>query len=149
MAPALHEILLSPDTRPEVVSDCQALIEQELSEKSGVSGTAVKLGYKTVTNFAPGYFRDTLNDLLPQIVDKLEPFWADFNASGGSEFGDYLAKHGEEVSQALLSVTDAIAAISKRPVIVKAYNTVRGGAAKHVEVALPRLGSLVLKYASR
>jgi hypothetical protein len=90
-----------------------------------------------------------LNDLLPQIVDKLEPFWADFNASGGSEFGDYLAKHGEEVSQALLSVTDAIAAISKRPVIVKAYNTVRGGAAKHVEVALPRLGSLVLKYASR
>jgi hypothetical protein len=149
MAAALHEILLTPDTRPEVVSDCRTLIEQELSEKHGVSGTAVKLGYKTVTNFAPGYFSNTLNDLLPQIVDKLEPSWADFNASGGSEFGDYLAKHGEEVSQALLSVTDDIAAISKRAVIVKAYGAVRGGAAKHVEAALPRLGSLVLKYANR
>ena len=60
---------------------------------------------------------------------------------------DYLAKHAEEVSEALLSVTDARAAASNRPVIYKAYNTVRGGAAKHVQAALPAVGDLVHKYA--
>jgi hypothetical protein len=82
------------------------------------------------------------------MVDKLEPYWADFNTSGGSEFGDYLAKRGEEVSEALLSVTDARAAASGRPTIIKAYGSVRGSAVRHVEAALPRVGDLVLKYAA-
>ena len=146
MAAMLQEILLAPDTKPRLLTDCYMLIEQEISEKSGVSGTAVKLAYKTVTCFAPGYYHGTVEDLLPLIVDKLEPYWADFNASGGSEFGDYLAKRGGEVSEALLSVTDAFAARSKRPTVVKAYRTVRGNAAKHVEAALPHVGDLVLKY---
>ena len=81
------------------------------------------------------------------MVDKLEPFWADFSTSGGSGFGDYLAKRGEEVSQALLSVTDARAAASDRPTIIKAYGAVRDNAGKHVEAALPRVGELVMKYA--
>src|SRR6266545_1810719 len=82
-----------------------------------------------------------------QDGDQLQPYWADFNTSGGSGFGDYLAKRGEEVSQALLSVTDARAAASGRPTIIKAYGTVRGSAARHVETALPQVGELVLKYA--
>jgi hypothetical protein len=52
------------------------------------------------------------------------------------------------VSQSLLSVTDGMAAVSQRPAIIKAYRAVRGGAAKHIEAALPRLGTLVLKYAA-
>lgn len=147
MAATLQEILLTPDSQPKVMTDCYTLIEQEISDKSGVSGTAVKLAYKTVTSFAPGYYHGMVEDLLPQIVGKLEPYWADFSTSGGSEFGDYLAKRGEEVSEALLSVTDAAAAASERPTIIKAYRTVRGSAAKHVEAALPRVGDLVLKYA--
>jgi hypothetical protein len=43
MAATLQEILLAPDTRPQVTADCFALIEQEVSDKSGVLGTAVKL----------------------------------------------------------------------------------------------------------
>jgi hypothetical protein len=148
MAATLQELLLAPDTQPKVIADCYTLIEQELSDKSGVSGAALKLGYKTVTSFAPGYFRDTVEDMFPQIVDRLEPFWADFSSAGGSEFGDYLVKRGEEVSEALLTVTDAMAEVSKRPAIIKAYRAVRGSAAKHIEAALPRVGDLVLKYAS-
>jgi hypothetical protein len=148
MAATLQEILLAPDTQPTVIADCQLLIEQEVSDKSGVSGTAVKLAYKTAAGFAPGYFRDTVEDVLPEIVGKLEPYWADFSASGGSEFGDYLAKRGDEVSEALLSVTDTRATASKRPIIVKAYRTVRGSAGKHIQAALPRVGDLVMKYAA-
>ncbi len=148
MAATLDEILLAPETQPNVIADCNTLIEEEISDRSGFSGAAVKLAYKTVNTFKPGHIRYMVESLLPQLVAELEPYWADFNASGGSAFGDYLAKRGDEVSQALLSVTDARAAASGRPTIIKAYNTVRAGAAKHVEAALPRVGDLVVKYAS-
>jgi Family of unknown function (DUF6918) len=146
MPATLQEILLAPDTRPQVITDCQTLIEQQVSDGSGFSGTAIKIAYKTVNTFIPGHIRHMVESLLPEMVDRLEPFWADFSASGGSEFGDYLAKRGDEVSEALLSVTDARGAASDRPTIVKAYNKVRPSAAKHVTAALPNVGVLVQKY---
>jgi len=147
MAATLTEIMLTPETQPAVVADCMKLIQQEVAGKSGVSGTAVKLAYKTASSFAPGYLQSKVEDMVPDMVAQLEPFWADFAASGASGFGDYLVKRGDEVSEALLSVTDAYAATGTRPVILKAYRTVRGGAGKHVTAALPNLGSLVQKYA--
>lgn len=147
MAASLQEILLAPDIQPKVIADCYALIEQEVSDKSGIVGTAVKLAYKTVTTFAPGHIRYMVESLLPDLVDNLQPYWADFTISGGSQFGDYLAKRGDEVSEALLSVTDARAEASDRPTIVRAYRSVRGSAVKQVQAALPQVGDLVLKYA--
>ena len=146
MVATLQEILLAPSTRPQVIADCFALIDQEVSEKSGISGTAVKLAYKTVNTFKPGHIRFMVESLLPDMLAKLEPYWSDFNASGGSEFGDFLCKRGEQVSEDLLAVTDARAAASGRPTVIKAYGTVRGNAAKHVEAALPRAGDLVMKH---
>jgi hypothetical protein len=147
MAATLQEILLSPDYQPQVVADCYDLIQQEVSDKSGITGTAVKVAYKTVTAFAPGHIRYMVESLLPQLAETLDPFWADFTASGSSEFGDYLVKRSDEVSEALLSVTDARAQASDRPAIVKAYRAVRGSAGRQIAAALPRVGDLVLKYA--
>ena len=147
MAATLQQILLAPDTQPQVMADCYTLIEQEISDKSGMSGTAVKLAYKTVNAFMPGHVRHMVGVLLPDMVAQLEPFWVEFGASGSSRFGDYLVKRNDEVAQALLSVTDARAAASNRPTVIKAYGSVRGSAVKHVEAALPRVGDLVMKYA--
>jgi hypothetical protein len=147
MAATLSEVLLAPDTQPAVVADCLKLIQQEVSSKSGVSGTAVKLAYKTAKAFAKGYMQSTVESLLPDLVTELEPYWADFTTSGASGFGDYLAKRGDQVAEALLSVSDARAKMSDRPVIIRAYGTVRGGAAKHITAALPNVGALVEKYA--
>ncbi|HEY2507913.1 MAG TPA: hypothetical protein VGI58_15460 [Streptosporangiaceae bacterium] len=147
MASSLHETLLAAENHDQVVTDCMALINQELAEKSGVSGNAVKLAYKTANAFAPGYLREVVAGLLPEIGAQLEPYWVDFGASGSAEFGDYLAKRGEQVAESLLTMTDRLAADSERPTIVKAYRAVRGGAARHVEAALPRVGTLAQKYA--
>jgi hypothetical protein len=147
MTTTLQDILLAPDTEPKVIDDCLKLIDQELHDMSGFSAAAIKLAYKTVSTFMPGHIRFMVGSLLPGMVDQLQPYWADLNAAGGTEFGDYLSKRGDEVSEALLSVTDARAHASDRPVIVKAYNSVRGNAAKHIQTALPRVGDLVLKYA--
>lgn len=143
----LQEMLLNPDVEPQVVADCQALVESELAGKSGLSGTAVKGAYKVVTAFAPGYYAETVRSMLPDMADALQPFWAGFLASGGADFGDYLAKHGGDVSEALLSVTDGMADISGRAAIVRAYRMVRGGASKNIEAALPAFGAMVQRYA--
>jgi hypothetical protein len=148
MAAALQEILLTPETRPKVMADCHTLIEQEISDGTGIRGAALKLAYKTISAVAPGHVRHLIEAMLPQMVDQLEPFWAGFSASGSSEFGDYLVKRGDEVAEALLSVTDARAAASGRPTVVRAYRTVRGGAGQHIGASLPRVGDLVAKYAA-
>jgi hypothetical protein len=144
---SLQQILLTPENQPHVIDDCVQLIHQEMASKGGVSGTAVKLAYKTANTFASGYVRGMVETLAPEMIIKLQPFWDDFAASGAGDFGDYLVKHGEEASEALLSVTDAHAEISTRPTIQQAYRAVRGGASKHVTMALPALGALVQKYA--
>ena len=148
MATTLQDILLAPENQPHVIADCLKLIEQEVSAKSGVSGTTVKLAYKTANTFASGYIQSTVESLLPDMVTALEPFWADFSASGAADFGDYLVKRGDEVAEALLAVTDERAKVSQRPTILKAYGAVRGGAPKHIMAALPNLGALVQKYAA-
>lgn len=148
MAATLAEMLLAPQTQPQVAADCEALIDHEVGEMSGISGTAVKLAYKTVRTFSAGHIHYMIETLIPRMADVLQPYWADFKAGGGGSFGDYLAEREDEVTEALLSITDERGRNSTRPAIVKAYNTVRGGAAKHVKSALPRVGALVQKYDS-
>jgi len=147
MASTLHEMLLTPEIQPQVVADCETLVNNEVADMSGISGTAVKLAYKTVRTFSPNHIHYMIETLLPKMADALQPYWADFNAGGGGSFGDYLAKREDEVSEALLAITDERGRNSGRPVIVKAYNSVRGVAAKHVKGALPQVGALVQKYA--
>ncbi len=143
----LQEMLLRPDVQPRVVSDTLALVDSELASKSGLSGTAVKVAFKAITAFAPGYYQETVAGMVPDMVNQLAPFWADFQVSGGADFGDYLSKRGDEVCPALLVVTDAMRDRSGRMPVVKAYNAVRGGASKHMEAALPNLGAMIQKYA--
>jgi hypothetical protein len=145
--PTLQEVLLAPEVRPAVVADCKTLIEQEVADKSGISGTATKMAYKTVNALASSVVPDAINDLLPDFVAQLEPFWVDFRESGDTDFGAFLDARGEKVSAALLSVTDARAENSNRGTIKRAYGTIRGSGVKSIEAALPRLGALIQKYA--
>jgi hypothetical protein len=148
MATTLQDTLFAPERRSEVITDCMTLIQQEVSDLSGISGTAIKIAYKTVTALAADHVRYTVETKVPRMVEQLEPYWVDFAAAGGSDFGDYLTKHSDAVTESLLSVTDASAAKpTAKPAIVKAYSAVRSHAAKHVTTALPRVGALVQKYA--
>jgi hypothetical protein len=143
MAETLQEVLLAPDVRPNVVADGVTLVNEEVADK----GLIIKGAYKTVTAFASGIIQDAVETLLPDMLVQLQPFWAEFNANGGGNFGDFLVARGEAASEALLSVTDARAKNSERAPIRKAYNAVRPSGVKNVEAALPRLGALVQKYA--
>jgi hypothetical protein len=142
----LQELLLTPGNAPRLIADTQALVDNEIASK-GITAAPLKAAYKAVTAFAPGYYQEAISAMLPGMVYQLEPYWADFARSGGADFGDYLAKRGDEVSESLLAVTDEMAAGSGRAAVVKAYQMVRGGAGKNITAALPALGAMVQKYA--
>ena len=100
MAATLHETLLAPDVQPQVVADCETMIKDEVSDMSGISGAGIKIAYKAVNAFAAEHVRYMLDTLMPRMADQLQPYWADFNATGATGFGEYLAGRGldEETS---------------------------------------------------
>jgi hypothetical protein len=147
--PTLQETLLAPDIRPRVVADGQDLVDGEVAEMPGITGTAVKIAYKTVRTFDAGHIRVMIESLLPEVAGALQPYWAAFSEqfpADSGDFGGYLAAREDVVAEALLAITDERRDQSDRATIVKAYNTVRGSAVKHVKAALPALGALVQKY---
>ena len=147
MAETLQEILLDPARRPQVVTDCQELLDAEVEDKNGVSGLAVKGTFAMVKKVKPGIIHDAVDGLLDEFVARLQPFYADFQASGAAKpLPGYLTDHGDEVSDALLGITDARAERSQRATIKKAYQKLRPQGKKNVEEALPRLGVLIQKH---
>ena len=148
MAASLKEILLDTNRRPAVVTDLQNLVDEEVSEKGGVSGAVVKTGYAAVKKIKPGIVPAAVESLLDDFTVALEPFYGDFRAQGGGDFGAYLTNRSDEASDALLGVTDARAEKSSRDSIKKVYGKLRPNGKKNVEEALPRLGQLIDKHAA-
>ena len=141
---SLKSALLDSATRPTVVADLAELVDSEVSKK----GIAVKSGYGLVKKIKPGIIGSAIDSLMDDFVQRLEPFYADFAAAGSGSFGDYLAGRSDEVSDALLSVTDERAERSQRETIKKVYGKLRPQGKKNVEEALPALGALIQKHAS-
>jgi hypothetical protein len=148
VAETLKEILLDSSRRPAVVTDLQTLVDEEVSEKGGVSGAVVKTGYGAVKKIKPGIIGSAVDSLLDDFTAALEPFYADFKASGGTDFGAYLASRSDEAADALLAVSDSRAEQSSRDSIKKVYSKLRPQGKKNVEEALPRLGKLIDKHAA-
>ena len=138
---ALKETLLDETRRDAVLADAQALIDAEVAEK----GLAVKGGYAAVKKAKATIIPEALDRLLPDFFAKLQPYWDEFSGAEG-RFADFLVARGDEVADALLSVTDARVAASSRTAIKKIYNSMRSAAKKNVVEALPRLGDLVQKH---
>lgn len=146
------ETLLAPETVRQVIADCGKLVDRQVAELSGVTGTAIKLAYKTVSTLDGRLIPSMIGTILPDAAEALQPYWEKFTAeSAGSrgDFGSYLASRDDEVTEALLAIIDNRERASSRAAVVKAYKTVRGSAAKHVKAALPALGDLVQGYMDR
>lgn len=144
---SLSEKLLAKSVRPALTADLVGVVEQEVAGKKGLSGTAVKAGYGAVTKVMPNLAERAVTRMLPDAVAALEPFWTDFTAGPGDDFGQYLAGRGPEAAQALLAVSDQKVQGTSREAIKRAYKPLRGKAVDHVQAALPRLGAVIQRYA--
>lgn len=142
--PALPEVLNDATKKPAVVNDCLTLIDQEVSDKSGFSGLAIKAGYAAVKGIRPGFLKNVVEDLLPKFAEALEPIYQE--AKGKSQpVSAYYIANSSRVADALLSITDGKAQRASG-LVKKTYDGLRGNAKKNVEAAVPRLGRLIEKH---
>jgi hypothetical protein len=146
VADTLKAGLLEADHRAEVVTDLQALVDQEVAAKSGLSGGIIKTGYAAIKKIKPGITGRAIDSLLEEFVEALEPHWAAYKAQSAPGFGAFLAGRPQEVSQALLAVTDKRAERASSATR-SAYGKLRPKAQDNVIDALPRLGELVERHA--
>ena len=148
MSDTLQASLLDSGRRPEVVADLQAFVDSEVSGKGGLSGGLIKTGYGAVKKVKPGFVGHAIDRMLPEFTEALEPHWAGYqSAPDAGGFGAYLAARPQEVSDALLAVTDRRAASSNRAAVTSVYNRLRPKGQDNVVEALPRLGALVERHA--
>lgn len=143
MVAALNESLLNEAKLDAFLADAHTVLEAEVADKSLI----VKGGYASVKKVSPSTVPDALAALVPEFVERLEPFWQDHAAGGSGTFADTLNARADEVSEALLSVTDERIEASSKSAIKKIYSSMRGSAKKNVIEALPRVGDLVQRHA--
>lgn len=144
---SLSKKLLAKPVRKAVIADLVQVVDQEVADKKGISGTAVKAGYAAGKKVMPNLTERAVTRMLPDFARAFDPFWDDFRASGAGDFGLYLADHGPAAAEALLAVTDAKIAATSREGLKRAYRPLRGKAVEHVRAALPRLGVVLQKHA--
>jgi fructosamine-3-kinase len=141
----LNDVLNDDAKRAAIIEDVCRLVDDEVGKQKGLSGVAVKTGYKLVQGIKPGFVRGVVETLLPEFAAALEPIRAQA-LSQGQAVGNYFATHQQEVSEALLAVTDARATSSEHGSVKGAYGKLRGSARKNVERAVPGLGKIIEKY---
>jgi hypothetical protein len=144
--PNLTEILTSDTQKNGVIDDCVALIDAEVGDKGGLSGLAIKAGYRAVQGVKPGFVRQVVTDLLPDFAVALDPLYQEAKGSGRG-VRDFMTANSPRVADALLGITDEKAKRARSALVKGTYEKLRGSAKKNVEAAVPRLAAMVEKHA--
>jgi hypothetical protein len=140
---------LKAANRRQLLDDVVRVINGEVASKGGVSGLALKGGYRVVRRLKGGRMIHLAADnLLDDFALAIDPVWEEFQAEGSEKsFTRYLSCNERRAADALLSITDRRARRAENRIIKKTYAKLRGQAEKHVIAALPAVGRLIEKYA--
>jgi hypothetical protein len=144
--PTLPEALTSESKKGAVIDDCISLIDAEVQDKGGLTGLAIKAGYRTVQGIKPGFVRHVVVDLLPEFAQALDPLYLEAKNSGRG-VREFFQANAARVADALLGITDEKAKRSKSGMVKGTYEKLRGSAKKNVEAAVPRLAAMIEKHA--
>jgi hypothetical protein len=147
MAESLSDQMKAPDKRSALISDAEKVLDDEVADKSGLTGIAIKTAFKVVKGIRPGFIREVIDHLLNDFLKQLDPVYQRSLAQGLSP-GGLVVRESAGVAGALLSITDAKAARSNSDLVRKTYEKLRPMAQKNVEAAAPRLAQLLDKHAA-
>ncbi len=144
---SLREQLADGDKRPKVIDDACKVLDQEVADKGGISGLAIKGAYKIVQGVKPGFVSEAVDGLLDDFLDALDPLYQE--AAGKKvAAGVHLRDNAGRAADALLAITDNRATRAKSQVVRSAYERLRPMAKKQVEAAMPRLADLLNRHAA-
>jgi hypothetical protein len=140
----LKDILSRPGSRPQVIRDCEQIIEEEVASK-GLTGIPIKAAYAVVKAVKPGFIPEVIEGLLDDFADRLDSLYQAAKAKN-EPISPYFNTRAGEAAEALLGITDQRAQRSKNHVIRSAYEKMRPLAKKHTEAAIPRVGKMIAKH---
>ncbi len=144
---SLKDVLAAQDVRQNVIDDAVKLVDEEVRSKGGVSGLALKAGYKVFTKFKPGIMREAVDRLLDEFSEAVDPFYQEHLEAGGKgSIGGILNHRRREVAEALLSITDRRARGFESGLIKKTYLKLRPTAVRHTQDAVPGVSRLIDRY---
>ena len=143
----LKEQFAVADRRNALVEDAVKVLDQEVADKGGLTGMAIKGAYKLVQGMRPGFVRHTIDTLLDDFLEALEPVYLEASEKKRPA-GTYLLEQRDRVADALLSVTDKKAERAQSAPLKSAYSKLRPMAKKQVDAAAPRLATLVDRHAA-
>ncbi|MCK7637223.1 DUF6918 family protein [Corynebacterium pygosceleis] len=143
---------LTGANREAVVTDMAAFIDSSVSGLSGFTGMAVKGALGAARKADPDVVSKGVNRLLPEFCDALDPHWRSYRGDGaatdGGDFGGYLEKHGDEVTDSILAVADRNADNIGQPTVAKVYSSIRGKLTGIISDHLNGLGAVIEKHAA-
>jgi hypothetical protein len=143
----LTDKVTDPAKRKTVIEDAIRVIDAEVSDKTGISGMALKGAYAMAKGVAPGIINKALDNLMDDFLNALEPYYLE-SQTKGVDLRAMLDSRRSEAANALLAITDGRAARESGGALKKGYEKLRPTAQKHVEAAIPRLSDLISKIAS-
>jgi hypothetical protein len=141
----MQDVIADHAKRSTLIEDCVRLIDDEVQNKSGLTGIAVKTAYKVVKGLKPGFISDAVDGLIDDFSARLQPIATEAQEKDTS-VSAYFVEHRSRVADALLGITDKRAERSTHKVVKGSYSKLRPTAKKHVEEAVPGVGKLVEKY---
>ncbi len=148
MPASLAEQMAPAQKRTALIDDALQVLDDEVKDKSGLSGVAVKTAFKLVKGVQPGFIRQVVDKLLDDFLEKTDPIYQSAIAAGLSP-GGHIEKEKGILASALLSVTDRRAERAQSDLIRKTYAKLRPAAQKHVEAAAPRIAKLLDRHAEK
>ncbi len=143
--PTLSDMLGGSPKRQQVLDDACRVLDEEVADKGGLSGLAIKGAYGLVKGIKPGFVREVVDSLLDDFLRCLDPLYQEAVAKGIRP-GSHIQANSDRVADALLAVTDGKAARAQRAIIKSTYEKLRPTAKKQVQAAAPRLGALLERH---
>jgi uncharacterized protein YejL (UPF0352 family) len=144
---SLSEQLGQGEKHNAVVDDALKVLDEEVADKGGLTGLAIKGAYKLVQGIRPGIIRHVVDQLLGEFLTALDPIYQEA-AEKKRASGAYLLENQSRAADALLRVTDEKAERAQSAAIKSAYSKLRPMAKKQVEAAMPRLSKLLERHAA-
>ncbi len=141
----LASMLADPAMRDRVLAEGAALIAREVSSRGGLTGMALKAGFKAIRTIRPDIVEDSLGKLLPAFTPALQPHVDAALADSG--LVPYFRDRSDEIAESLLSVTDDKAASAQNPIMKRTYSSLRGQAHAQTARSMPAVGEWLATYA--
>lgn len=142
---SLRETLGQEPARDRLITDACQVLDQEVGDKGGLGGLAIRGAYTAVKGIKPGFIREVVDSLLDDFLDALDPLVQEA-AQRGVSAGTHLAANAQPAAEKLLAITDARVERSTRSLIRSTYSKLRPTAIKHVAAAAPRLGQMLDRH---